>query len=228
MLLNPHGRIFKTVNARLDFQQRFAKKAFLDSWGADTRPSSSLIPFGMRGYNESKDKTTAGQTKYTPKCSETLTIAVIEGMPSQDRLQRALIESVSTATGCRVEIRFLEMGEYVKAQYSRRFDIYVHGLDTNSNDPLEFYRDFRPGVPENFLKLDDLAFGRAFEKAYYIPQEQRSQEVYAAIAKAIDETNVVLVLGHPQFSFVFRKEVRSMHMNPLGMHLNRWWLIGRK
>ena len=51
---------------------------------------------------------------------------------------------------------------------------------------------------------------------------------YQEIRTAFDEASFGSAIGYPRFKFAYRDSVKSVHMNPLGMHLNRWWKIGRK
>ena len=161
------------------------------------------------------------------KCPKPIQVTAIEGLPLQDNLKRALEKTVSAATGCDIKVSFLEMGKFMQDYGKAASDIYVNGLDTNSTDPLGFYRSFIFNDSENFLKYNSPQLSRLFDKLDDVLPEKRQISDYEKLQKEFYAAGFGVAMGHPNFKFVYSKDVKTVHMNPLGMHFNRWWKIGR-
>lgn len=224
---------FVDLKRREMFSERFDRSQFISDWGSDVKAGSSLIPYGMKGYFEIrgssgrrvKVKETQKKDKF---CIGPVKIASIDGMPNQASLGQALKKEVERVTGCPAVVVFLDMTAFMKEKKKASFDIYVVGIDSNSNDSLGFYLDFHSESAANFLGSNSKEFDKTFDRIYAVPQELRTQENFADIARVFDSNHFGLPVGYPEFTFVYSKDVTDMHMNPTGMHQNRWWKIGRR
>ncbi|MEK6772556.1 MAG: hypothetical protein AABY64_01330 [Bdellovibrionota bacterium] len=161
-------------------------------------------------------------------CKNPIKVTVIEGIPSQADFKGALRNEIKLATNCDSDIEFLEMGKYMISLEVGASDLYFSAIDTNSTDPLGFYRLFSKESSENFLKYSDTKFNQIYHKLYDMLPEKRSATDYDDIEEAFYKAGFALAIGHPDFKFLYSKDVAVVHMNPLGMHLNRWWKMGRK
>jgi len=226
--LNPRKEIFSSENRRRLLVQSFDKKTFYNQWGVGLASGNSVIPEGLFGHLREAEikKFKASREKFP--CNETLKVSIINGLPSQKNIEKAFHNQISKITGCDVQINSLDMGKWVKSQGASDAHFYVFGLDPNSTDPLGYYRYFIKGSTiENTNGYDDSELNNLFTKLYQMPFRQRSQIDYMNMHNAFYRTGFGLILGYPQFDFLYNKSVTQSHMNPLGMHLNKWYMIGR-
>ncbi|MBI2519036.1 MAG: ABC transporter substrate-binding protein [Bdellovibrio sp.] len=231
IVLNPKQAIFSQIETRRYFFSHLNKTDFLRLWNSSMDVSNSMIPRGMKGFYDFDNSIFQNNIlkSKAPDCPETgVRIAVISGMPNEKELTDALNLEVGKALNCKIKISFLEMGEYLTELVKGSFDIYLHGIDTNSNDPAGFFRDFSIHSSENFFGIRNEKFEKVFTSLYSTAQELRGPEAYETVQKSIGEMSLILPLGHPNFDFFYQKSVTKIHMNPLGMHLNRWFEIGRQ
>lgn len=225
--------IFADLKNREIFLDKFDRMKFISSWESDVKSGGSLIPYGMKGYSDHGVKPSTGlhekfKQKKTFSCRGTIKVVSIDGMPNKILLGQALKKNINEITDCPVEVTFLEMNAYMKNKKDAAADIYMAGVDSNSNDPLGFYMEFHSKAASNFLSFNNGPFDKALDRIYAIPQELRTAENFSEIASSFDSGRFGVSIGYPEFTFAYSKDVTDVHMNPAGMHQNRWWKIGRR
>jgi hypothetical protein len=223
--LNPSSHLSSRIETRRKIVRSFDTTSFLSQWKSDTDKSNSLVPRGLRGYVELPFKKS---TSEKVPCNKPIRIAVIRGMPSEATLVAALKVEFTKLFSCPLEVVTLEMGDWVLDRNAKKSDFYLDGIDNNAIDPLGYYRMYVKNSSENFLKYDYAPLNKAFEEVYATPTNERSDSDYLKVAEAFADSGYVIVLGHPRFVFAYSKDVKHLHMNPIGMHLNQWWKIGRE
>ncbi len=228
IVLNPSKGYFSQKPKRLEFVSKFNRRGFLKLWGSDIRESSSMIPYGVKGYAEQTNLQSSVSESHLPACAQPLKVAVIRGMPLENNLEKAVQNEITAASGCPVDIAFIEMGDWIKDWSEAISDVYIFGTAPNSLDPLSYYRYFIGGGSENTIRAQDELLDQAYWRLYQKPIPDRSENDYRDILDAFYSTGFGVALGHPSFKFVYSKDVKHIHMNPFGMELNRWWKIGRK
>ena len=228
LYLNPSSTMFKTVVDRLNFIGRINPDRLITKWKAETEKSISIIPEGMRGYTDAGHPQESSSNAIHFSCKKPLKITAIEGIPLQAEFKEALSSELESVFNCKSKIEFLEMGKFMKSFENKDSDIYFSAMDTNSTDPLGFYRLFIKGESDNLLKYDDTKLNLTYHRLYDMLPEKRSVADYDEIQRIFYKTGFGLGIGHPQFRFIYSKDVKAAHMNPLGMHLNRWWKVGRE
>lgn len=227
IMLNPNRPLFKSTNIRRRMTSAIDTRRILSIWKADTISSRSMIPQGMRGFGEKGYHFSQIKHPLFERCEAPIRVAAIEGLPDQLGIGVALTKEISRVSGCKTQVAFLEMGKFVAEMATGNYDVYVSGQDTNSTDPIGFYRQFVSDESDNLMKYNYSPLNRAYSRLREVALELRSQSDYDDLQRAFYEAGFGLALGYPQFKFVYRNDVTSTHMNPLGMPLNRWWKIGR-
>ena len=120
------------------------------------------------------------------------------------------------------------MGAWIESYTSASHDIYISGLDTNSNDSIGFFRYFISTESDNYLGYKSAAMDEIYNRLKPITYPSRSKKDYEDMQFAFESAYFGVALGNPIYRFALDPKVNKFHMNPLGMHLNRWWKIGRK
>ncbi len=221
--LNPTSIHLNTVEARKDFFKSMDRKKILEDWQASVIPGSSLIPKGMQGYREFEGKL----ENSTFTCSSEISGAIVEGVQNDKKLKESIEKNFLRSTGCKLKLDILEMGQWGIDHLSGKYDFYISAVDTNSPDSLGFYRYFVKGFKENALGYNDAVLNDVYKDLYSKELSLRTSSDYLRIDSIFKETHYSYVLGYPVFEFVYASDVVRAHMHPLGMHMNRWWDIGR-
>lgn len=225
LMLNPNSPNMATKRNRELFKKALDKEQILEQWGANIEVGSSVVPKGMVG-NVSLP-INSSQSASRLDCKEPLTGAIIQGVQKDKALKDIVVRNLKLKTNCTIELHILPMNEWSKDFRDKKYDFYISALDTNSTDPLGFYRYFIDGQQENTLGYKSKKLNEAFTEVYSKAIITRESNDYTKLAKILDDESFVYVFGYPEFTFVYSKDVKHAHMNPLGMHLNRWWEIGR-
>jgi MarR-like DNA-binding transcriptional regulator SgrR of sgrS sRNA len=232
MNLNPSRKIFSDGASRREFLRNFNLETLYSSadWKDSVRRTHSVVPTGMiSAFSFVWNSNEKVEVRETPRaCKEVLQVVIIEGMPVQDHLQKLLESEISKASGCETVAKVLDMKNWMLDQANKTSDIYVSGLDTNSTDPLGFYRYFVSKSSENLVGHSSPAFDAQYNSLLHQNPKERTKEDFERLEQTFRAAGFGIGLGQPEFRFVYGRSVSNVHMNPLGMHLNRWWKIGRE
>ena len=231
LMLNPKKPCFRKKTQRLSFIQSIKAEEFISDWHLEINSGRSVIPKGMPGHLENVSIGEGLTPNSRFNCSRKMKAALIKGMPSQKRIENALGKQIKRITGREAIVNSIKMGDWSNSIKMADFDIYVFGLDPNSTDPLSYYRYFTTGsdvdLDENTLGHKNDEFNTLFWELYSTPYRNRKKDDYKKIHNAFYRAGFGLILGYPTFDFLYHKKVKKAHINPLGMHMNKWWKIGR-
>jgi peptide/nickel transport system substrate-binding protein len=224
--LNPSSSLFKKKINRKNLIDSFDTASFVKTWDSDLVENRSIVPIGMRGgvnlpYKSVKKQFTATSIDRAVK------ISILRGLPNETTLKIALNKQFAHLPHG-IEISFLEMGAWIESYTSASHDIYISGLDTNSNDSIGFFRYFISTESDNYLGYKSAAMDEIYNRLKPITYPSRSKKDYEDMQFAFESAYFGVALGNPIYRFALDPKVNKFHMNPLGMHLNRWWKIGRK
>lgn len=225
--LNPNSKIFNDPKMREVFKKNFPVDKFIKEWGSSINRGKSLIPYGMKGHVSDTNPEIRDMSNNF-KCNKMIKVVGINGIPFSSRIPNVLKRIIKNSTGCSSEVKMLDMGEYMSAKANKSFDIYFHAVVTNSNDPIGYYRHFIKSQSENFLGFDNDKLNEKYNYIRSLRYSLRKKEDYVELHELAKRTNYQIVIGYPNFKFAYHKDVIKRHMNPLGMHLNRWFMIGRE
>jgi MarR-like DNA-binding transcriptional regulator SgrR of sgrS sRNA len=223
--LNTTKPPFSQKHLRRDFFSHFSMPDFVKTWDESLVPSSGAIPNGLMGF----ERNIADRVEGTAKVPcEQVTVAAIKGMPNESNLQSAVRNYFGPALDCEFDLEFLEMGHFHEAIAQKTYDIYISGVSSQSEDPLQFFRFFIENQGENRLKFSDQKLDILFKNLSSKPIELRTLEDYRQVNQAFEAANFARNIGSPEFSFAFTPDVKAVQLSPLGMAFNQWYKIGRK
>lgn len=227
--LNPRSNHFDTPSKRAAFFLDLDIQKISARWPAKRVVDYSVIPKGMPGFADLPFPWNKKTYAHVPfKCKKPLMLVGIDGIPSQLALAKAIEDQIKSKTNCEIESQFASMNEWIQPEFRAKFDLYVHGIDTNSLDPIGFFRDFVTGESDNTIQYVTPILSSQYRRMEMYPQEDRAQTDYLKLQASFLQEAVGVPIGHPIASFVYSHEVIETHMNPLGMHLNRWWKIRKR
>lgn len=223
-VVNHRAKNLKTLEEKANFLKLIDINQLKKDWGSDIDLGGSFIPKGMSGHLE---KPSYPSVKNSINCKrDVFTISIIKGIPQSDNLKKALLKQLENVINCQLVIRLIPMGKWTESR-NKDDDINIFGLHPSSTDSITFYRYFIYNHSASRQGYSSEEVNKLYERLSQLHPLKRDIKDLRRLDSLIYEKGFAKVIGYPRFSFVYGKNVKWAHMNSLGMHLNKWWKIGR-
>lgn len=192
--LNTRRAPFDKLSIRRKFQQDFDAEKFRLSFQPDSLPAYGYIPTGLAGNlqqpTEQKPVLTA-----SPKHQITVAIPAVLARANE---MKVFIEESMRAKGWNVRAELLEWDEMMRRYAAKSMQAFLVSMNMDYPETEFLVKNFESTSSDNFSGVHDGKVDQLIHKARATQDRVKRQQLFAQIARRVNELAVSVNLLHPR------------------------------
>lgn len=192
--LNIRRAPFDNLSVRRKFQQDFDVEKFRLSFQPDSLPAYGYIPTGLAG-NLTQPTRQQPVRASTPTRQITVAIpAVLARAPEM----KVFIEESMRAKGWNIRAELLEWDEMMRRYAAKSMQAFLVSMNMDYPETEFLVKNFESTSSDNFSGVRDGAIDRLIRAARATQDRVKRQQLFAQIARRVNELAVSVNLLHPR------------------------------